>query len=619
LVKLTKRLSFVKNTNTIMKKLLLTVFSIGSMLAVAQTQQVDLPITFDDANVNYDLQSFGNAAGALVVDPTDPNNSVFEQTQPVGPETWAGTTLGNSGLATPAPLAVGNLVMSFKIWSPKANTPVRLKIEDSNNPTIYVELDVTVTAANTWETLVYDFANSVVPFNAANTYDQVSVFCDFGNAAKNGEVYYIDDVMMGGGAPALSQIDLPITFDDLTVNYDLQSFGNASDAIITDPTDPSNSVLEQTQPVGPEVWAGTTIGNSGLATPAPLAVGNLIMSLRIWSPNANVAVRLKLENSNDPTIFVEVDATVMTAMGWETLVYDFGTSVVPFNPANTYDKVSVFCDFGNAAKNGEVYYIDDVMMGAGGPALNQIDLPITFEDAMTDYDLVSFGNASDTILVDPTDATNTVARQTQPVGPEVWAGTTFGDAGLANAVPFTMTDQIMSVRVWSPAAGIPVLLKVEDANDPTIFAEVQMMTTVANDWSVLNYDFSAAAPALNLSNTYDKVSVFCDFGNANKNGEVYFIDDIAFGPSTIGLTESKIANFAIAPNPSNGSFTITGNLGSRLNTTINVINLQGQLVYSNEVNTESLNERLELNLAKGVYLVQVQAKNMLEVQRIVIK
>ncbi len=50
----------------------------------------------------------------------------------------------------------------------------------------------------------------------------------------------------------------------------------------------------------------------------------------------------------------------------------------------------------------------------------------------------------------------------------------------------------MTVRVWSPDAGIQVRLKVEDAADNTKSVETEATTTVANDWD-MTFDFANPA------------------------------------------------------------------------------------------------------------------------------
>ena len=69
----------------------------------------------------------------------------------------------------------------------------------------------------------------------------------------------------------------------------------------------------------------------------------------------------------------------------------------------------------------------------------------------------------------------------------------------------------MAVRVYSTATGIPVRLKVEDAANGALSVETEAMTTMANAWETLTFDFTnnaAGTPALDLNNTYNKCTLF---------------------------------------------------------------------------------------------------------------
>ena len=77
--------------------------------------------------------------------------------------------------------------------------------------------------------------------------------------------------------------------------------------------------------------------------------------------------------------------------------------------------------------------------------------------------------------------------------------------GFANPIPFTATETVLSVRVFSPAAGITVRMKVENAADPNLFAEMDVVTTAANAWEPLNFDFSTVG--IDTSVEYSKVKL----------------------------------------------------------------------------------------------------------------
>ena len=589
---------------------------------------VDLPITFEDtATVDYALVDFGGNASEIVVDPTDPNNLVGKAVKTDAAEIWAGTTNGNNGLATAIPFTADDTKMSVRVWSPDANTPIRLKVEDANDGAISVETEVNTTMAGAWETLEFNFSNEApgtAALNLANTYDKVSIFFNFGtDGATAGEkTYYWDDVMFvgGGGGPMLDPVDLPITFEDTaTVDYALVDFGGNASEIVVDPTDPNNLVGKAVKTDMAELWAGTTNGGNGLVTAIPFTADDTKMSVRVWSPDANTPIRLKVEDANDPNISVETEVNTTMAGAWETLEFNFSMEVsgtAALNLANTYDKVSIFFNFGtDGATAGEkTYYWDDVMFigGGGGPMLDQVDLPITFEDTATvDYALVDFGGNVSEITVDPTNANNLVGKAIKTDMAELWAGTTNGNNGLANPIPFTADDTKMTVRVWSPDANTPIRLKVEDASDPNISVETEVNTTVAGEWETLEFDFSMEAmgtAALDLANTYDKVSIFFNFGTdgATAGEKTYYWDDVMFGELVgIDIISAIEGGIKIGPNPASDFFNIE--FPEVLNDPVNLLwfDASGRLMKSgiigNQISTINVSD-----LSEGMYYLKIE-------------
>ena len=153
-----------------------------------------------------------------------------------------------------------------------------------------------------------------------------------------------------------------------------------------------------------------------------------------------------------------------------------------------------------------------------------------------DYTLVDFGDAFSELVPDPSDGANVVVRTMKPFAAASWAGTTMGVApnGFATAVPFGAGNTQITVRVYSPDVGVPVLLKAEDATDDTVTVETLATTTVADAWETLTFDFSnqrEGTAALNLENTYDKVSIFFNFGFSGEDvgvDKTYYWDDVQF-------------------------------------------------------------------------------------------
>ena len=174
-------------------------------------------------------------------------------------------------------------------------------------------------------------------------------------------------------------MNLPVTFDDATVNYGLVGFGGAEQAtVVVDPTLASNKVGKVIKTNTAELWAGATLtavtgsAQTGFSGNIPFTATEKKMNVRVWSPHAGIQVRLKVEDKNDPTKSVETEATVTTASGWQTLEFNFAnqaTGTAAMNLAFAYNKASIFFNFGvtGAVAGERTYYFDDMKFGAIPP------------------------------------------------------------------------------------------------------------------------------------------------------------------------------------------------------------------------------------------------------------
>ena len=190
--------------------------------------------------------------------------------------------------------------------------------------------------------------------------------------------------------------------------------------------------------------------------------------------------------------------------------------------------------------------------GGGGAA------PLISFDEVPPPRLTDFGTngAGALIASDPAGGANKVLqvfKYALPLpGSEQWAGTTIStifsadpaDAGSIPAIPFSDSAKTMTVRVWSPAVGVRVRLKVEDASNPGISVETDAITTKSGEWETLTFDFAnpglsppvggGPTSPLDLTKTYNRISIFMDFGLGNGGSgplpadRVYYVDDIIF-------------------------------------------------------------------------------------------
>lgn len=305
---------------------------------------------------------------------------------------------------------------------------------------------------------------------------------------------------------------LPVTFENPGLTYTFSDFGGATTTMIDNPDisgiNTSAHVAQSVKGNGSEVWAGTIVqldGNIDFTTLQHLRV-------KVWSPAAGVIVKLKLENGTDPAIAYEVDQVTTVANQWEYLTYDMSGGDL----TQDYSKVVLFFNFGQNGA-GETYYFDDIRQTDGSPI---VGFPIDFESADATYTFNGFGGAGGAKVANP-DASgiNTSANVGQVVkgaGAETWAGI---HMPLTEVIDFSVLHKV-KIKVWSPAAGITVLLKLEN-NGATLTTELPATTTVANAWEELEYDFTD----IQNSNNYQNIVLFFDFNQVG-TGATYYFDDV---------------------------------------------------------------------------------------------
>ncbi|MFK8163062.1 MAG: PKD domain-containing protein [Lewinella sp.] len=154
---------------------------------------------------------------------------------------------------------------------------------------------------------------------------------------------------------------------------------------------------------------------------------------------------------------------------------------------------------------------------------NAVILPLNFENTSIDFAWGGFGGAGAGVVANPDVAEGNrsarVVELNKSNGSEVWAGAFLP---LEGPVDFSSSNKIF-INVWSPRAGIPVILKLEDAEDADINVEVTANTTVANGWHLMEFDFSGAG---DLTLPYEKIVIFFDFGTAGMD-ETFYFDDLS--------------------------------------------------------------------------------------------
>ena len=155
---------------------------------------------------------------------------------------------------------------------------------------------------------------------------------------------------------------------------------------------------------------------------------------------------------------------------------------------------------------------------------------IDFEDQIPSG--FSFGGAYYEIVENPIsdeiNSSQNVLKLSKDEGAEPWAGVGLNAMGTINF------DNNFQIRLtsYSPEVGkiVKVKLETSSGNVEGLTHEVDMLTTVADEWEVLTYDFTGA-PDLD----YISIIVFYDFGESNEG--TYYFDNIQVDESEYTINE----------------------------------------------------------------------------------
>lgn len=390
-------------------------------------------------------------------------------------------------------------------------------LEVTITPTVGNPFKINVTAAADYETH-FDIFFGEDPLAPAVQYNEGAPAATHTYAAIG--TYTVTVIAYSGGAATAiytqdvtinNPLLLPINFENNTLNYAITTFNGATGSKIANPhsggINNSANVGQMTPSAGNE-WTG---GFLTLDSPVNLTV-NKFIRVKIWSPAAGVPVLLKLENLTNGQVGHEATAVTTVANQWEELVFDYSAASTTIQ----YSKLVFFFNADNPG-TGDTYYFDDIVQSATGVPLA---FPITFETGGVDYDFENFQGAATTVINNPHIGTANpsakVAQFFKPVNAQVWAGSFLT---MTDPIDFT-TNKIIKVKVWSPTAGTPIIVKFENMAGTNNIERV-VSTSVANQWEEMTFNFNDIVSA----NNYRKIVIFFGAGQPG-TGANYYFDDI---------------------------------------------------------------------------------------------
>ena len=474
---------------------------------------IGLPINFDKGE---EFEAKGGFTFEITADPENSNNKVGKIV--TSGEWWDTAEIT---LDEPIKIASGaNNTYTVKIHSPDAQDyDLMMKLEGSPDQE-YIELKQAFNKKG-WNTVTFDFStvteqawpNPGGAWDGNADFSRLVFFINAGNG-KTG-TFYIDDIeQFVPGSSTVTAGTLISSFEDAG---SLSGFDGGEQEIISNPDTSGNSsdkVLKLVKNSG-QTWGGhkfTVTDKFKLDSESKLRV-------KVWSPRAGLNFMMKFEDAvgwPNTTATAEVNAVTTKANQWEELLFDYSgldTSVEWYNLVMFIDNGTM----GDGSSNFTIY-IDDITQYSSSTSSVIVD----FEDAGS---LSGFDGGEQEIISNPDTSGNSSDKVLKLVknSGQTWGGH-----------KFTVTDKFkldseskLRVKVWSPRAGLNFMMKFEDAvgwPNTTATAEVNAVTTKANQWEELLFDYSG----LDTSVEWYNLVMFIDngtMGDGSSNFTIY-IDDI---------------------------------------------------------------------------------------------
>jgi hypothetical protein len=375
-------------------------------------------------------------------------------------------------------------------------------------------VDGNSTEAPVWSDLTADEWTSIdIPISDYTdqglTVDQIFQLKFVGDPWAGGTVF-IDNIYFHKAPSELAK--LPITFDSEVHTF--TPFLDAEFALSVDPDDASNPVGMITNHGQGWGWEGISLA---LDEWVDFSVNNTI-TMDFYTATLPHKVLMKFEDTtspldgnNNPTVFEEVEVDVL-ATGWSELSFTYSST-------NPYNQIVIFVD-GNVYDITGTYYIDNIEQV--GASTGSDVTPISFE---TGFEMSSFDGGDISLVINPDATGNTSDMVLQLVkgDGQVWAG-----SKLTVPTPFSLSNTTVTAKVWSPRAGLNLLMKYEDATawpNTVASAEVVATTTVANQWEDLTFDFAGIDAAVDFVN----LVLIMDNGTVGDGSADYtiYVDDIS--------------------------------------------------------------------------------------------
>jgi hypothetical protein len=353
---------------------------VKATVVVVIKDKVSLPITFDNATVDYKVTTFNGASFAIVNNPSLSGSN--NKTTKVGSITNSGTQFEGMFLnvAVPIDLATKKTI-AMNVRSTKA-VNVLLKLEEGTSGAVEVSASHGGTG---WENLVFNFTS-------AAKYSRITLF--IGGATATTGTFFVDDIEQKvTETPCTAETAQSITAADFNITFktDPGTAIGSFDAVYTYANNPNiNNAVNTSCKVGKiERSGGALFANNQIELSSKLDfTTHSGFKLKVFSSATAYNVLVKLEDKTNQNINTEVSkTTTVGANQWEELTFPFAGS-----QSGKYDKIILF--FQLNTNTTATYYIDDFMYYGTGSGATSPTTAAPTPPARASGDVISiFSNA----------------------------------------------------------------------------------------------------------------------------------------------------------------------------------------------------------------------------------
>jgi hypothetical protein len=458
-------------------------------------QPEDVVSIFSDAYTNVTLDEL----------PTSWSSSGFEATTVAADNLWKLTNLDFVGMVTNYEQGIDLSqmeTMHIDYWVPEdVSNELIVKIVNTVDGGEDIE-SLGTTVSGSWQSIELDMTG----FDGGNLANKEKITQILIDSEGTASVVYVDNFYFyKQPSNATAQII------DFEPQYsELSSFDGGAISVIANPDTNGNSSSTVAQMVKN---SGQPWGGSKITLDAPFDVSNPIVNVKVWSPRAGLNLLMKFEDDVPwPGVTGSAEITVATTVAnqWETLTFDH--SGIDLN-IDWYNMVLIM-DNGTVGDGSANYtiYLDDF---STSPVLD-------FEPQYSE--LSSFDGGGISVIANPDANGNSSINVAQMVKN---SGQPWGGSKVTSSTPFQINSAIVTVKVWSPRAGLNLLMKFEDDvpwPGVTGSAEITVATTVANQWETLTFDHSGIDSNIDWYN----MVLIMDNGTVGDGSANYtiFLDDI---------------------------------------------------------------------------------------------